>query len=113
MEYCKLQLGCMLIILYIMFTYYKECSRIRQKFKLTLFDGLLILGMVCIFFDGLTAYTVNHQEQVNEFVNRILHLFFLISIDSFIFLLFLYMLSITSGFPKKKSGIWFYAVRFW
>ena len=106
MEYCKLQLGCMLIILYIMFTYYKECSRFRQKFKLTLFDGLLVLGMLCIFFDGLTAYTVNHLEQVNENVNRILHLFFLISLDSIIFLLFLYMLSITAGFPKKKSSTW-------
>ena len=106
MGYCKLQLGCMLIILYIMFTNYKECSRIRQKFKLTIFDGLLILGMVCVFFDGLTAYTVNYLEEVNQNLNRIFHLFFLICIDSFIFLLFLYMLSITSGFPKKKSGIW-------
>jgi len=35
----------------------------------------------------------------------VLHLFFLLSMDSFIFLLFIYMNSITTGLAKKKSGI--------
>lgn len=103
MEYCKLQIGCMLIILYIMFIYYKECRRFRQQHRLSVFDGLLVLGVVAIFFDGLTAYTVNHLEEVNTVVNRVLHLFFLLSLDSFIFWLFIYMISITMGLPKKKS----------
>ena len=38
-------------------------------------------------------------------MNQVLHLFFLSSLDAFIFMLFLYMLSITAGFPKKKSSI--------
>ncbi len=105
MEYCKLQISCMLIILYIVFVYWKECRRFRQRHRLSVFDGLLGLGIVAVFFDGITAYTVNHLEYVNEMVNRILHLLFLLSLDSFIFLLFLYMLSITAGFPKTKSGI--------
>ena len=69
MGYCKLQLGCMLIILYIMFTNYKECSRIRQKFKLTLFDGLLILGMVCVFFrriDGIYRQLSGRSESESQ-----------------------------------------------
>ncbi|MBQ9136213.1 MAG: HD domain-containing protein [Lachnospiraceae bacterium] len=103
MEYCKLQIGCILVILYTMFIYYKELRRFRQKHKWSLFDGLLILGLVCVLFDGLTAYTVNHLDTVDKLVNQVLHLFFLISLDTFIFLLFVYMLSITAGLPKKRG----------
>ena len=103
LEYCKLQIGCILVILYTMFIYYKELRRFRQKHKPSLFDGLLMLGLVCVLFDGLTAYTVNHLDVVDKLVNQVLHLFFLVSLDSFIFLLFLYMLSITAGFPKKQG----------
>lgn len=103
LEYCKLQIGCILVILYTVFIYYKELRRFRQKHKPSLFDGLLMLGLVCVLFDGLTAYTVNHLDVVDKLVNQVLHLFFLVSLDSFIFLLFLYMLSITAGFPKKQG----------
>lgn len=95
----------MLIILYIVFIYCKECRRFKIKHRFSIFDSLLILGIVCIFFDGATAYTVNHLETVNGFVNQVLHMFFLLSLDGFIFLLFLYMLSITAGFPKRKEQI--------
>lgn len=102
-EYCKLQICCMLIILYIIFIYRKERRRFRQKRSLSVFDGLLGLGLLEVFFDGLTAYTVNHLDTVNGVVNRVLHLFFLLGLDSFIFWLFIYMISITTGLPKKKS----------
>lgn len=102
-EYCKLQICCMLIILYIIFIYRKERRRFGQKRQLSVFDGLLGLGMLEVLFDGLTAYTVNHLDMVNDAVNRVLHLFFLLGLDSFIFWLFIYMISITTGLPKKKS----------
>jgi len=105
LEYCKLQIGCMLIILYIVFIYLKECRRFRQKYKWSVFDGLLVLSVLEIFFDGLTAYTVNHLDSVNRTVNLGLHLIFLLCLDFFIFWLFLYMISITTGLPKKKSRI--------
>ena len=105
MEYCKLQIGCMLLLLYIVFIYCKERRRFRQQHKLSVFDGLLLMGVTAILFDGLTAYTVNHLDTVNEMVNRVLHLFFLLSLDSFIFWLFIYMISITTGLPKRKSRI--------
>lgn len=103
LEFCKLQVGCMLIILYIAFIYCKERKRFRQRHKATVFDGLLALSFPAILFDGLTAYTVNHLETVDKTVNMILHLFFLLSLDFFIFWLFLYMISITTGLPKQKS----------
>lgn len=105
LEYCKLQIGCMLLLLYIVFIYCKERRRFRQQHKLSVFDGLLLMGVTAILFDGLTAYTVNHLDTVNEMVNRVLHLFFLLSLDSFIFWLFIYMISITTGLPKRKSRI--------
>lgn len=106
MEYCKLQAGSIVVILYILFVYYKEKRRFGQKRNRTVFDGLLLEGFICIWLDGLTAYTVNHLDTVNDTVNRILHLFFLISLDTFIFLVFLYMLSVTTGIPKKGKRKW-------
>lgn len=110
--HCKLQMGCMFIILYVLFSYYSEYKRFKKTCKFSLFDGMLMLGIVCMFFDGATAYTVNHLDSVNGLVNRVLHMFFLLSLDAFIFLLFLYMLSITAGFPKKKRRICFLCLPF-
>ncbi len=103
MMHCKLQAGCLLIILYIAFLYYREWRQIPGKHKLSRFDGLLTLSIVCLTFDGLTAYFVNHQEQISDIGNRILHLVFLLSLDAFIFLLFLYMLLGTGALSGKKS----------
>ena len=105
MEHCKLQIGCMFVILYILFVYLKECKRYGRKNSLSMFDALLAVGIFSVLFDGLTAYTVNHLKQVNETVNMLFHLCFLVGLDCFIFRLFVYMLSITAGLPKKKCGI--------
>ena len=64
MEYIKLQLGCLAILLYIGFIYLKECRRYRRKLNETLFDELLIMGIISLFFDGATAYTVNNPDTV-------------------------------------------------
>ena len=106
MEHCKLQIACMLIILYILFMYCKECKRYERKDRISMFDALLAVGIFSVFFDGVTAYTVNHLDQVNKTANMIFHLCFLVGLDCFIFRLFVYMLSITAGLPKKKSGNW-------
>ena len=105
MEHCKLQIGCMMIILYILLMYQKECRRYRRKHRFSIFDAMLAVGIVSVLFDILTAYTVNHLDTVNDTVNLLLHAGFLLSLDFFIFRLFVYMLSITAGIPKKKSGV--------
>lgn len=101
---CKLQIGCMLIIFYIIFVYYKECRRFRQKHRISIYDGLLVMGILCIGLDIATVYMVNHVDEVNETLNMICHMFFLLSIDSFIFILFIYMMSITELLPRKTSS---------
>lgn len=104
MEYCKLQIGCILLLLYIIFIYYKEKSRFRIRQKFSLFDALLCIGLFSLLFDAITAYTVNHLDMVNNTVNLILHALFLSSIDALIFTVFLYMQSITEGhmYGRKK-----------
>ena len=52
--------------------------------------------------DAITAYTVNHLETINPMFNRVLHILFLASVDSAIFILCLYMMIITGVYPKKK-----------
>lgn len=105
MQYCKLQMGCMLIILFVAFMYWKDSRRFHQKHRFRLFDALLGVSVGSLLFDGVTAYTVNHLDQISSGVNQILHMLFLLCLDSCIFLLFLYMLSITIGLPKTKGKI--------
>ena len=102
MEYCKVQICAMITILYVLFVYFKEIKRFDQKHRWTAFDGLLLLGVISVLFDGITAYTVNHLESISDELNLVFHMCFLISLDSFIFGLFIYMVSITNGLPKKK-----------
>ncbi len=103
MEYFKLQIGCIIILLYVGFIYVKECRRYHRKLNETLFDELLEIGLISIALDGATAFTVNHLDTVPDILNKILHIAFLISLDSVIFVLFLYMLFMTGAFPKKNS----------
>ena len=102
MLHIKLQLGCLIILLYVAFIYLKEYKKNHGKLKDTFFDELLILGISSVILDGATAYTVNHLDTVNPVLNKILHVLFLGSLDSVIFALFLYMLHMTGAFPKKK-----------
>lgn len=103
MQYFKLQAGCLLVILYIAIVYCRERKKLPNKHKYTRFDILLVFSIVCILLDGSTAYFVNHQEQISRSLNLFLHILFLLSLDAIIFMLYVYMVSITAGLPKKKG----------
>ena len=102
MEYCKVQLGCLFIVLYIAFIYLRECKRYHKKLSSSFFDELMWLGIASIILDGITAVTVNHLDTVNVVVNRILHMLFLISIDTVIYMLFGYMLKQPEHYRREK-----------
>lgn len=104
MQYGKLQMGCMLIVLYVTFIYIRERHAYKVRKREPVFEALLISGIFELWFDGLTAYTVNHLEKVPHYLNQFLHLCFLCSIDVIIFLVFLYILDITKGLPKKRKN---------
>ena len=103
MEYCKLQIGCMIIVLYVACIYIREKQIYQMKRKNVLFETILAAGIVGIFFDGATAYTVNHLAEIPASVNTFLHLCFLSFLDIFVFLMFLYMYDITRGLPQKRG----------
>lgn len=101
MEYSKLQMGCLLVVLYVTFIYVRERQIYEVKKREVIFEALLAVGITEIVFDGVTAYTVNHLLQVPDRINRLLHIGFLCSLDAIVFLMFLYILDITRGVPES------------
>ena len=107
MEYCRLQAGCLIIVVYIAFIYFRECKKYHKKLSSSIFDELLVLSIICIFFDGVTAVTVNYQELINPTVNKILHMLFLIGLDTVVYTMFGYMLRTTGvASGKKRKKYW-------
>ena len=92
MEYCRLQIGCLLIVGYIGFIYFRECKRYHKKLSSSMFNIILLVSMVCILFDGITAVTVNYPEIVHPILNKGLHLVFLVGIDAVVYMMSVYML---------------------
>lgn len=103
MQYCKLQLGCLLVVFYITFIYFREKMAYKEHKRERMFEYLLAASTISIIFDGATAYTVNHLNEVPMVINRILHLGFLLSLDTMVFMMFWYLLSVTKGIPEKRS----------
>ncbi len=104
MEYCKLQIGCLVFLLYVAFIYMRDCKKYHIDLHDTYFDELILLGITSVTFDGITAWTVNHTDIVPTFLNRILHLIFFISLDMVVFFIFLYMIKAVGLLPKRVSG---------
>ena len=102
MEYCKVQIGCLLVVAYIAFIYFRECRRYGKKLNSSIFGEMLFFSMFCIIFDGITAVTVNHLDTVDIMWNRIFHLGFLVGIDAVVYMMFGYMMKTTGATPTKK-----------
>jgi len=103
MEHCRVQIGCLLVVIYISFIYFRECKRYHKSRNNSIFDEMLILSIVCIVFDGITAVTVNNLETVNLIWNRVLHLIFLVGIDTVIYMMFGYMLRSTGVLLENRK----------
>ena len=105
MQFVKLQLGCLLAIAYI------EISYIRATMKGKIpcnpfFDALLAVAPWAVFFDGLTAWTVNHMDIVPEFWNRSAHLLFFLSMDLTVLITTGYIYDRLLGFRnQEKEGL--------
>lgn len=98
----KLQAGCLFIIIYILISCLREKARGEWR-RSGIFFSLIGAGVAEIIFDGATAYTVNALQAVPPALNLVLHLCFLLSLDLFIFMVFVYILSISEGLPKNKG----------
>lgn len=100
----KLQIGCLIAVLYFIAVYLKStvktsipCNRI--------FDALLVITPWAIIFDGVTAWTVNHMDIVPEWVNLLLHELFFVSMNIVTILVFVYMVNQMIGIESKKMKV--------
>lgn len=102
---CKLQIGLLLVFIYMSYLFIRDGNKLNRLTKTIkcnhFFDWLFVLGELAIFVDGISAYTVNHLEKVHPTLNLIVHLIFFLLYQSFIFIHFMYWLSITDSMPQK------------
>lgn len=103
MNFFKLQFGCLLVVFYIGFMYWRERRALKIKKHEPVFETLCISAVFNILLDGATAWSVNHLEIVPPVLNGILHLLFLCSLDFIVFTMFLYVIGISRKLPKSKK----------
>lgn len=102
-RYCKLQIACFIIVWYVIFIYIQDRKQYKDDSKDYFFKLLAKSGIVSILFDGITAYTVNRFYVVPLWLNNILHMCFLLSLDTFVFVMFRYLMEVTECVPRKKE----------
>ena len=102
MSFIKLQIGCLVLVLYLELIYIWQTTGKNAKVSCNpIFDALMMIIPWLIVFDGVTAWTVNHLEIVPVSLNLVLHAVFFILLSLFMFVMFLHTLSFIKGFPKR------------
>ena len=102
MSFIKLQIGCLVLVLYLELIYIWQTTGKNAKVSCNpIFDALMMIIPCLIVFDGVTAWTVNHLEIVPVSLNLVLHAVFFILLSLFMFVMFLHTLSFIKGFPQK------------
>ena len=102
MNFIKLQIGCLVLVLYLELIYIWQTTGKNAKVSCNpIFDALMMIIPSLIVFDGLTAWTVNHLDIVPVSLNVFLHAVFFILLSLFMFVMFLHTLSFIKGFPKR------------
>ena len=102
MNFIKLQIGCLVLVLYLELIYIWQTTGKNAKVSCNpIFDALMMIIPWLIVFDGVTAWTVNHLEIVPVSLNLVFHAVFFILLSLFMFVMFLHTLSFIKGFPQK------------
>lgn len=102
MNFIKLQIGCLVLVLYLELIYIWQTTGKNAKVSCNpIFDALMMIVPSLIVFDGLTAWTVNHLEIVPVSLNLVFHAVFFILLSLFMLVMFLHTLSFVKGFPQK------------
>lgn len=87
----KTPIACLMLMIYMIGFYYRKPHIPVKSTKI--FQRILIAALLSATFDLITIYTVNRRDVVPEFINLIAHIIYLLSILTYIYLLFLYMRS--------------------
>lgn len=102
MNFVKLQIGCLVLTVYLEMIYIWQTTGKNAKVSCNpVFDVLMMIIPSLIVFDGVTAWTVNHLDIVPHSLNLVLHCIFFILLTAFMLVMFLHTLSFVTGFPKK------------
>ena len=101
----KLQIGSMLIVAYYIAIFIKQTAGNKYVKCSTTYKMILAISPICIFFDGATAWTVNHLDIVHPLLNRLLHLGFYLSMDALCILIFYNMVFATLGRGTIKRNM--------
>lgn len=106
LEYAKLPMGCLLILLYITYQYYSGNRKREKRYRFTWFEYMLWTAVIGLVTDIATVNMVNHLDEVSPVLNMVVHGIFLMTIDMFIYSVFIYVLITTEGLPKKSLHRW-------
>ena len=87
----KTPVACLIFMIYMIGFYYRKPHIPIKSTKI--FQRLIVVALLNSSFDLITICTVNHRDIVPDFVNLIVHIIYLMSILTYIYLLFLYMRS--------------------
>ena len=98
----KLQAACMVVILYIIIVYVFSVRNTGIKYNKS-YLALLFLAPVTVFFDGTTAWTVNHMDVVPGNVNFVLHLLFFLSMNALNMMILFYTITQSIGETSRKK----------
>ena len=102
MNFIKLQIGCLVLVIYLELIYIWQTTGKNAKVSCNpIFDALMMIIPWLIVFDGVTAWTVNHLEIVPVSLILVLHAVFFILLSLFMLVMFLHTLSFIKGFPQK------------
>lgn len=94
---------CLLLIIYMLVFYYRK-PHIPIK-STRIFQKITGVAFLVALFDLITVYTVNNRDVVPNVVNLIAHIIYIMSLLSFIYLLFLYMRSYLEAGRKFSRAV--------
>ncbi len=102
MEFFRLQLGCLAVLIYVGAVYFQGCSKYHVKITSSHFWKLLAVGILSVIFDGDTAWASGMGDSIPPYLSFVFHALSFIGLDSTIFLMCVYILSMMDLYPKKK-----------
>ena len=100
--YAKMQIACLIILLYIALNYFYECHKYGRQSTQSFYDEILGISIATVILDGISACTVNFPDVIPKWFNLLVHAGFFIGLNTFIFLLFRYL---RKGIRKQKQSL--------
>lgn len=104
MQYIRLQLGCVLILLFVGFLYSREAKYYNVKNADSAFYRIYWLGIINLLCDAASSFCVNNLDMVPPVLNIIIQILFLYSLDLIIISLCLYYLYLCGIRPRTRMN---------